>query len=82
MEGDWLTVPQAARILGLASHTLSRYLKAGEIPYTVDRQRRIRVIARADLDAYLERSRLKPGDLGPTTTGAKWEPRQKRTVRS
>ncbi len=61
MGGEWLGVPGAARYLGVYLRTMYRFINEGEIPaYRFGRVIRIR---RSDLDDFLERSRVQPGDL-------------------
>ncbi len=67
-----ITVPRAARLLGLQLHTVYRLIEKGELG-GVDtygarvsggpRRRRTFRLARRDVDQYLERARIKPGEL-------------------
>lgn len=58
---DWLGAPDLARLLGIDLRTVYRILDRGEIPaYKIGRVIRIQ---RADVDAYLERAKVRPGDL-------------------
>ncbi|MDQ6948560.1 MAG: DUF3024 domain-containing protein [Actinomycetota bacterium] len=67
---DWVSVPTAARLLGVQAHTIHRLLDSGELaaeftlpsPRPKSRRRAIR-IRRADLDAFLQQARVKPGEL-------------------
>ena len=77
---DWITVPEAARRLGIALHTAYDLIDRGElagevvVPERPKRQRRVRVRA-CDLDDFIERARVKPGDLRhlhPTWTWARY----------
>lgn len=53
--------PEAAEYLGVVLRTLYRLIDRGEVPaYKVGRVIRVR---QADLDAFLEANRVKPGDL-------------------
>jgi excisionase family DNA binding protein len=54
-DGDWLTLGQAARFLGVAQSTMRKWSDQGRVSafYTPGGHRRYR---RADLDAFLERS--------------------------
>jgi excisionase family DNA binding protein len=54
-EGEWLTLGQAARFLGVAQSTIRKWSDQGRVPafYTPGGHRRYR---RADLEAFLERS--------------------------
>ena len=63
--------PDAVRHLGVALRTLYRIIDEGEIPaYKVGRLIRLRT---ADLDPYLDRVRIPPGDIrklyNPRATG-------------
>jgi excisionase family DNA binding protein len=61
MGDDWLGVPGAARYIGVYQRTIYKLIDRGEIPaFKIGRVFRIR---RADLDDFLERSRVRPGDL-------------------
>jgi excisionase family DNA binding protein len=63
-EGEWLTLGQAARFLGVAQSTIRKWSDQGRVPafYTPGGHRRYR---RADLETFLERS----GPGGATKTG-------------
>ncbi len=62
MGEDWLGVPGAARCLGLHQETTYKLIDQGQIPaYKFGRVIRIR---RGDLDEFLERCRVSPGELG------------------
>ncbi len=67
---DWLSAPEAAAALGLTLRTVYSIIDAGDL--TAYKFRRVLRIKRADLDDYMERSRVNPGDLahlyphGPT----------------
>src|SRR5438046_5541130 len=63
-DGEWLTLGQAARFLGVAQSTIRKWSDAKRIPafYTPGGHRRYR---RADLETFLERS----GPGGNTRTG-------------
>jgi len=54
-DGDWLTLGQAARFLGVAQSTIRKWSDHGRVPafYTPGGHRRYR---RTDLEAFLERS--------------------------
>lgn len=78
---DWITVPTAARMLGLRFHTVYRLIENGEFggvdTYGVrmsgrPRRRRSFRLTRRDVDEYLERARIRPGELRhlvPPATG-------------
>lgn len=58
---NWCGAPAAARRLGIYLTTLYRLIDEGDLPaYKFGRAIRIR---RADLDDFLDRSRVQPGDL-------------------
>lgn len=57
----WLGAPAAAKRLGIMLVTLYRIIDGGELPaYKFGRVIRLK---RADVDAYIERSRVQPGTL-------------------
>jgi excisionase family DNA binding protein len=58
---DWIGTTEAARYLGLTPRTLYRMIDEDELPaYRIGRVIRLRV---ADLDAFIESHRIKPGEL-------------------
>ena len=58
---DWFGAPAAARYLGLGLVTLYKLIDAGDLPaYRLGRVIRLR---RAEIDAFIERSRVRPGEL-------------------
>jgi excisionase family DNA binding protein len=61
---DPLVAFQAAKVIGIPYQAMYRSVRSGEIP---DERRGGRWwVRRADLDAYLERIRVKPGELSRT----------------
>ena len=57
----WLGSREAARQLGITPRTLYRPIDTGEIPaYRVGRVIRLK---QADIDAFIETSRIRPGEL-------------------
>ena len=58
-DSEWLTLGQAARFLGVAQSTIRKWSDQARVPafYTPGGHRRFR---RADLEAFIERSR-RPG---------------------
>jgi excisionase family DNA binding protein len=57
----------AARYLGITTRTLYRMIDEGEVPaYKMGRVLRLQ---RAELEAYLEGCRVKPGELGHLLPG-------------
>lgn len=60
-EIDWLTSQEAAAWLGVTVRTLYRAIDEGKL--TAYRMGRVIRIQRPDLEAYLEGSRIQPGEL-------------------
>ena len=69
MEGDgeqvagewWVGTTDAAAYLGITPRTINRLIDDGEIPaYRIGRVIRLRI---ADLDAFIEASRIIPGSI-------------------
>ncbi len=58
---DWLTSQEAASWLGVTVRTLYRAIDEGKL--TAYRMGRVIRIQRPDLEAYLEASRIQPGEL-------------------
>lgn len=64
-----ITVSAAAKRLGLSQHTVEALIERGElvgeiiVPTDRPRQRRRILIRRTAIDNYLERVRIKPGEL-------------------
>lgn len=65
---EWITVSQAARLLGLRPHTVYGLIDRGELRAEVTvptdrpkRRRQVRLQPWA-VDEYLDRARLKPGE--------------------
>lgn len=60
-EIQWLGTAEAARYLGLTSRTLYRLIDEGQLPaYKFGRVIRLK---QADVDAFVEGSRIEPGSL-------------------
>ena len=60
-EIQWLGTAEAARHLGLTSRTLYRLIDEGQLPaYKFGRVIRLK---QADVDAFVEGSRIEPGTL-------------------
>lgn len=60
-ETVWLSTAEAARRLGVTTRTLYRFIDEGALPgYKFGRV--IRLTAR-DVDAFIEASRIQPGEL-------------------
>jgi excisionase family DNA binding protein len=60
---DWLTVREAATLLGLTKETVARLGRRGELPIDRPGPRSAR-IRRSDVDAYIDSCRIEPGTLG------------------
>lgn len=60
-EPTWLSTKEAARKLGITSRTLYRLIDSGQVPaYKFGRVIRLQD---AEVDAFIERSRIAPGEL-------------------
>lgn len=58
---QWLSTAEAAKHLGITSRTLYRFIDEGQIPgYRFGRVIRLK---RADVDQFIEASRIAPGTL-------------------
>jgi excisionase family DNA binding protein len=58
---EWLSTAEAAARLGITPRTLYRFLDEGQLPgYRFGRVIRLQA---ADVDAFIERSRIEPGSL-------------------
>jgi hypothetical protein len=73
-EDDWINVSAAAGLLGLDIRTVSRLIARGELPAVVARasvwkrngrvgERRDYRLQRRDVEGFIERARVRPGDL-------------------
>ena len=66
---DWITTPVAARLLGVQLNTVRALIAKGELPAHVivpdrrPRQRHLIRLRRSEVEAYIERARVKPGEL-------------------
>lgn len=57
----WMSTQEAARRLGITTRTLYRFVDEGALPaYKMGRVFRLQ---QADVDAFIERSRIAPGTL-------------------
>jgi excisionase family DNA binding protein len=63
----WLSTREAADRLGLATRTLYRLIDAGELP--AYRFGRVIRLQQAEVDAFIERSRIQPGTLEQVDEG-------------
>src|SRR5881628_1911493 len=79
-EGEWLTLGQAARFLGVAQSTIRKWSDVGRVPafYTPGGHRRYR---RSDLDAFLERSGPGKPARGPLVLVVDDDPQVREVVR-
>jgi excisionase family DNA binding protein len=60
-DGQWLGTTEAAHYLGVVPRTLYRMIDEGQVPaYKMGRVIRVK---RADVDAFLEATRVQPGSL-------------------
>jgi excisionase family DNA binding protein len=60
-EITWMSTQEAARRLGITPRTLYRFVDEGALPaYKMGRVIRLQ---QADVDAFIERSRVAPGSL-------------------
>lgn len=60
-DDTWVGTATAAEVLGVVPRTVYRFIDSGDLPaYKMGRVLRLR---RSDLDTYLERFRVQPGDL-------------------
>lgn len=67
----WLSTAEAAHRLGITSRTLYRFIDEGQVP--AYRFGRVIRLQRAEVDAFIERSRIQPGTLEhlyPDSVGA------------
>jgi excisionase family DNA binding protein len=68
----WLNTETAAKRLGITTRTLYRFINEGGLP--AYRMGRVIRVKQADVDTFIERSRIEPGTLGhlypdPVSTG-------------
>src|SRR4051812_3632359 len=57
----WMSTQEAARRPGVTARTLCRFVDEGDLPaYKMGRVFRLK---QADVDAFIEQSRIKPGSL-------------------
>ena len=57
----WMSTQEAARRLGVTARTLYRFVDEGSLPaYKMGRVLRLKA---ADVDEFIERSRVQPGSL-------------------
>jgi excisionase family DNA binding protein len=57
----WLSTGEAARVLGITTRTLYRFIDEGQIP--AFKMGRVIRLQRGDVDDFIERSRVEPGSL-------------------
>ncbi len=74
-DDGWVGTTEAAKYLGVVPRTLYRLIDEGAVPaYKLGRVLRLRV---ADLEAFLETTRVQPGELRhlyPPADGSAQEP--------
>ena len=58
---EWLGTPDSAKYLGVAQRTLYRLIDAGHL--TAYKMGRVIRVRRDDIDAFVEGSRIQPGEL-------------------
>lgn len=58
---DWLSTADAAQALGVTPRTLYRFINNGDL--AAYRFGRVIRVKRADVDAFIEQSRIEPGTL-------------------
>lgn len=58
---EWLSTQAAAARLGITTRTLYRFIDQGELP--AYRMGRVIRLKRDEVDSFIERSRIKPGEL-------------------
>lgn len=58
---DWMSSGEAAEYLGITTRTLYRFIDDGLLP--AYRFGRVIRLQRPDVDAFIEASRISPGDL-------------------
>jgi excisionase family DNA binding protein len=71
----WLSTQEAARRLGITTRTLYRFVDEGHLP--AYRMGRVFRLKQADVDAFIESSRVEPGTLANL-----YPERRKTTVRT
>ena len=60
-EDQWVSTAEAARRLGITPRTLYRFIDEGQLPgYKFGRVLRLRA---SEIEAFIEASRVQPGDL-------------------
>ena len=77
-DDDWITVPAAAKLLGLQLHTVYALIDRSELAAEVTsppgpkRRRSVR-LRRQAVDDFIERARVKPGELRHLHPNWSWE---------
>jgi excisionase family DNA binding protein len=78
-EDDWIIAPRAAELLGVTLHTVYALIERGEleaevtVPTDRPKRRRSTRLRRAAVDDYIERARVKPGELRHLHPNWTWE---------
>jgi excisionase family DNA binding protein len=62
VEEGWLSLEEAAKACGVAYRTMLAFVRRGEVPADKENGRPYRV-RRADVEAFIERSSIRPGEL-------------------
>jgi excisionase family DNA binding protein len=64
-DGDetWLSLQEVANPIGMSYRTVFSMVRRGEIPAEQKAQGHPCRVRRADVDAFIERSRVRPGEL-------------------
>ena len=71
---EWFGAPAAAQYLGIYLTTLYRLIETGDVPaYKIGRVIRLR---RDEIDAFIDRSRIRPGDLDHLLDGPSHQERE------
>lgn len=72
---EWITPPRVAERLGLRLRTVHGLIERGELPAEIimGRGRRNIRVRRQDVDDYLDRARVKPGELRHLHPHWSWE---------
>ena len=74
-EQEYLTVPEAVALLGSTDSSIRTAMRQGRLPFIVKYGRKL--IARADLDAYKQRTRPNGEKPRGRPPGAKNKPKEK-----
>lgn len=61
-DNAWVSTAEATRLLGVMSRTIDGLINDGPLP--ADRMGRVIRLKTDDIDAFIERARIRPGELG------------------